>query len=93
MGLVAGEKSWFGSSNGELEECPGLCVTWMTDAYLWRGTQHPCSQRKAMVSVEGGSAESLLGRGRGWMLVGQGARNPESTEEMAGREGGKEKLG
>lgn len=46
-----------------------------------------------MVSVEGGSAESLLGRGRGWMLVGQGARNPESTEEMAGREGGKEKLG
>lgn len=52
MGLVLVEKSWFGSSNGELEECPGLCGTWMTDTHLWKGTQHPCSQRKAMVSVE-----------------------------------------
>lgn len=63
------------------------------DTHLWKGTRHPCPQRRATVSVEGGSEQSPLGRDQGCMFVDHGARNPESTQGMAGREGGKGKLG
>lgn len=94
------EKTRFGSSNREREECqafpgPGLRGKRGINTLHLKGPQHPCSQRTATVSMEGGSEESLLGSDQGCVLVGHGTRIPESTEGMAEREacGGKPAVG
>lgn len=91
MGLVVGGEVLVWKQQWRTGRAPWAMRDMDADTHLWKGTQHPCSQRRATVSVEGGSEQSPLGRDQGCMLVGHGARSPESTEGMAGREGGKGK--
>lgn len=53
-----------------------------------KGPQYTCSQRTAMVSMEGGSEDSQLGRDRACMLAGHGTRIPENA--VGGSEEGRQ---